>query len=150
MEARTATATTTDTPIPALAGLHHVGITVTDLERSVQWYSEMLGLVQVMEHFYPGGRVIVMVRPGTAVDIGLDYHERNEGEPFSPHRTGLDHLALSATTRAELDAWHAYLTGKGVECSEIKDITEPLAFSLFSFTDPDSVALEIFYMDQVG
>ena len=62
--------------------------------------------------------------------------------------TGLDHLALSAPTRAELDAWRAYLTAKGVECSEIKDITEPLAFSLFSFTDPDGVALEIFYMDQ--
>jgi glyoxylase I family protein len=133
--------------VPMLAGLHHVGITVTDLDRSVRWYSEMLGLVKVMEHFYPGGRVVVMVRPGTAVDIGLDHHERNEGEPFAPHRTGLDHLALGTTTRDELDIWHAYLTARGVECSEIKDITEPLAFSLFSFTDPDGVALEIFYTE---
>jgi glyoxylase I family protein len=147
-ETQTAAATATAIPIPALAGLHHVGITVTNLERSVRWYGEMLGLVQVMEEFYPGGRVVVMIRPGTAVDIGLDSHERNEGEPFAPHHTGLDHLALSAPTRAELDAWRAYLTAKGVECSEIKDITEPLAFSLFSFTDPDGVALEIFYMDQ--
>jgi glyoxylase I family protein len=146
-ETRTAAATTTTIPIPALAGLHHVGITVTNLERSVRWYGEMLGLVQVMEEFYPGGRVVVMIRPGTAVDIGLDSHERNEGEPFAPHRTGLDHLALSATTRAELDAWHAYLTAKGVECSAIEDITEPLVFSLFSFKDPDGVALEIFYQE---
>ncbi|MBO0874941.1 MAG: VOC family protein [Pseudonocardia sp.] len=147
-ETQTATATATAVPpIPALTGLHHVGITVTNLERSVQWYGEMLGLVQVMEEVYPGGRVVVMVRPGTAVDIGLDSHDRNEGEPFAPHRTGLDHLALGTTTRAELDAWHAYLNAKGVECGEIKDITEPLAFSLFSFTDPDGVAIEIFYMD---
>jgi glyoxylase I family protein len=144
------TATATADPIPSLAGLHHVGITVTDLERSVRWYEEMLGLVQVMEEVYPGGRVVVMVRPGTAIDIGLDSHERNEGEPFAPHRTGLDHLALGTTTRAELDAWYAYLTAKGVECGDIKDVTEPLAFSLFSFTDPDGVALEIFYMDAGG
>lgn len=148
MESQTATAATPAVPIPALSGLHHVGITVTDLERSVRWYSDMLGLVQQMEHFYPGGRVVVMVRPGTAVDIGLDHHERNEGEPFAPHRTGLDHLAFATTTRAELDVWHAHLSAKGVECSEVQDITEPLPFSLFSFTDPDGVALEIFYMDQ--
>lgn len=149
-ETQTASSADTGTRIPELTALHHVGITVTDLERSEQWYGEMLGMVRVMEHFYPGGRVVVLVRPGTAVDIGLDSHECNEGEPFAPHRTGLDHLALSAPSRAELDSWHTYLTAKGVECSDIKDITEPLAFSLFSFTDPDGIALEIFYMGDEG
>ena len=133
-----------------MKGMHHVGITVTDLERSLQWYGEMLGCVPVFEETHPGGRVVVMIRPGTAVDIGLDYHERNEGEAFAPHRTGLDHLALGTTTRAELDAWRSHLTARGVECSDIKDVTEPFAFSLFSFTDPDGVALEIFYMEQAN
>ena len=98
-ESDTVTATTAGTAIPSLVGLHHVGITVTDLERSLQWYGEMLGCVPVFEETYPGGRVVVMIRPGTAVDIGLDYHERNEGEAFAPHRTGLDHLALVSARR---------------------------------------------------
>lgn len=148
MQKPTTTTPEADVQIPALVNLHHVGITVTDLQRSIRWYGEMLGMVVVMEATYPGGRVVVMIRPGTAVDIGLDWHEANEGEAFAPHRTGLDHLALGTTSRAELDAWHAYLVGKGVECSEIRDVTEPLAFSLFSFTDPDGVALEMFYMDR--
>jgi glyoxylase I family protein len=146
-ERQTAPTAVAGDTIPALVGLHHVGITVTDLERSLHWYREMLGCVPVFEETYPGGRVVVLVRPGTAVDIGLDFHERNEGEPFAAHRTGLDHLALSTTSRAELDAWHAHLTAKGVACSEIKDITEPFPFSLFSFTDPDGVALEIFHQE---
>jgi glyoxylase I family protein len=131
---------------PALAGLHHIGITVTDLARSVRWYAEMLGLVQWMEETYPGGRTACLMRPGTSVHIGLDAHDANAGEPFAPHRTGLDHLALTAASRGELEAWHAYLSGKGVACGGIKAVLEPFAYELFTFADPDGVALEIIHM----
>lgn len=140
------TSTTTAGP-PALAALHHIGITVTDLERSVRWYGEMLGMVQWMEERYPGGRTAGLMRPGTHVHLGLDAHERNAGEPFAPHRTGLDHLALSTTSRDELDAWHAYLVERGVDCSEVRDVLEPAPFALFTFTDPDGVAIEIIHME---
>jgi glyoxylase I family protein len=131
---------------PALGRIHHVGITVTDLTRSLAWYREVLGMVPVMEENYPGGRTIVLVRPGTAVDIGLDEHEANEGERFAPHRTGLDHVSLAVPTRAELDIWHAHLTALGVECSAVRDVTEPMPFALLTFTDPDGVALELIHM----
>ena len=133
------------TAAPALSTLHHVGITVTDLARSVTWYQEMLGMVVLMEERYPGGRTVVLMRPGTGVDIGLDEHDANEGEPFACHRTGLDHISLSVPTRAELDEWHAWLTSRGIPCSDVRDITEPFPFSLFSFTDPDGVALELIH-----
>jgi glyoxylase I family protein len=137
--------TATTTP-PALATLHHVGITVTDLARSLAWYQEVLGMAPVMKERYPGGRTVVLVRPGTPVDIGLDEHEANEGERFAPHRTGLDHVSISVPTRAELDTWHAHLTSRGVECSEVRDVTEPMPFALLTFTDPDGVALELIHM----
>jgi len=105
-------ATTTTIPIPALAGLHHVGITVTNLERSVRWYGEMLGLVQADGWSSNGknGRVVVMIPPGTAVDIGLDSHERMtvSGSPPPPHRARP--RALQCDNTCELDARHAYLT----------------------------------------
>src|SRR4051812_44145252 len=105
-----------ETP-PGLPALHHVTITVTDLDRSVAWYHEMLGLVQWMKEDFPGGHAAGLTRPGTSVYIGLAAHDGNEGEPFGPHRTGLDHLTFAATTREELETWHTYLVGKGVECS---------------------------------
>src|SRR5690348_8538869 len=86
-------------PAPALGAIHHVGITVTDLARSVAWYRRVLGMV-VAEERYPGGRTVVLIRPGTAVDIGLDDHDANEGERFAPHRTGLDHVSLAVPSRA--------------------------------------------------
>jgi glyoxylase I family protein len=146
----TALAAETDTTAtaapPALGTIHHVGITVTDLARSVAWYREVLGMVPVMEEHYPGGRTIVLIRPGTAVDIGLDEHEANEGERFAPHRTGLDHVSLAVPSRAELDTWHAHLTACGVECGSVRDIAEPMPFALLTFTDPDGVALELIHM----
>ncbi len=136
---------------PAMAALHHVGITVTDLERSVAWYREMLGMIRWGEERYPGGRTALLMRPGTHVHLGLDAHEANEGEPFAPHRTGLDHLAFMITTRAELVAWRAHLSGRGVACSEVRDVVvESVPASLLTFTDPDGVALEMIYMPPSG
>jgi glyoxylase I family protein len=131
---------------PAVTTLHHLGITVTDLTRSVTWYREVLGMVPIMEEHYPGGRTVVLNRPGTAVDIGLDDHEDNEGERFAPHRTGLDHLSIAVPSRPELDTWHAHLTARGVECSPVRDIDGPMRFALVTFSDPDGVALELIHV----
>jgi len=139
-------ATSSTREVPALGGLHHIGITVTDLQRSVRWYSDMLGMIQWMDEQYPGGRAAGLMRPGTHVFIGLDSHDRNAGEPFAPHRTGLDHLALAATTRAELDVWRTHLTGAGVACGEIAEHAEPVPCALFTFADPDGIALELIYI----
>lgn len=136
-----------DIEAPPLAGLHHVGITVTDLDRSLRWYAEMLGMVQWMTEEYPGGRTAGLVRPGTTVHLGLDAHDRNGGEGFAPHRTGMDHLAFAIASRSELGAWHDHLTGRGVACSAVRDYPDPVPHALFTFTDPDGVALEMICLE---
>lgn len=68
--------------------MHHVGITVTDVERSVAWYEEMLGMVQWMTETRDGGWTAGITRPGSDVFLGLDTRERNEGERFGPHARG--------------------------------------------------------------
>jgi glyoxylase I family protein len=141
------TAPAIPTSPPELAALHHIGITVTDLPRSVAWYGEVLGMVQWGEERYPGGRTALLMRPGTHVHLGLDAHDANEGEAFGAHRTGLDHLAFMITSREELVAWHAFLTARGVDPTEITDVVvEGVSASLFQFTDPDGVALEMIFM----
>lgn len=142
-----ASAPSATTEPPALAALHHIGITVTDQKRSIEWYREMLGMVQWGEERYPGGCTALLMRPGTHVHLGLDTHEANEGESFAPHRTGLDHIAFMIVGRAELEAWHLHLTGRGVECSDVRDVAiGSVSATLFTFTDPDGVALEMISM----
>ena len=122
---------------------------MTDIERSLRWYGEMLGMVQWGEEHYPGGRTALLVRPGTHLHLGLDVHEANESEPFAPHRTGMDHLCLAVTSRSELVEWHEHLAAHDVDCSDIRDVTiEPISASLFTFVDPDGVALEMMYVEK--
>jgi glyoxylase I family protein len=146
---QTATAqdVTAPTSPPALAALHHVGITVSDQDRSVAWYGEMLGMVRWGEERYPGGSTALVMRPGTHVHLGLDAHDANQGEPFGPHRTGLDHLAFMVPSRDEVEDWHAYLSARDVACSEVKDVViEGVAATMFQFSDPDGIALEMIHM----
>ena len=63
------------------------------------------------------------MRPGTHLHLGLDVHEANESEPFAPHRTGMDHLCLAVTSRSALVDWHEHLTARGVDCSDVRDVT---------------------------
>ena len=126
---------------PGVTTLHHVGITVTDLARSVAWYREVLGMVPVMEEHYAGGRTVVLVRPGAAVDIGLDEHEANEGERFAPHRTGLDHISFGLPDSAALEQWRARLDELGIAHGGVKKAHYG---SGISFRDPDNIGLEFF------
>ncbi|OLT27589.1 hypothetical protein BJF83_18135 [Nocardiopsis sp. CNR-923] len=134
-------------PTPqGLAALHHVGVSVTDLERSVRWYEEKLGMVQWMSERFEGGRTAGLMRPGTHVYLGITEHEANAEEGFGPQRTGLDHLTFAAASLQELREWREHLVALKVECSQVREYTEPLPFALFTFTDPDGVALEIMHI----
>ena len=86
------------------------------------------------------------MRPGTHVHIGLDAHEANEGEAFGPHRTGLDHLALTVDTREEMNAWQAHLDALDVPYDPVRDLDDPAPCALIAFRDPDGIALELIHM----
>lgn len=130
-----------DNAAPQIAGINHVSITVTDIERSLPWYCDVLGLANLMEHEHPdgGGRFVVLGKPDWSMCVGLHTHPTNEGEQFSESRTGLDHVSFLVPNRAELDAWEARLTDHGVEHSPVND--QP-TYSVLVFRDPDNVQLE--------
>ena len=133
---------------PQLGGIHHVGLTVSDVEASEAWYRRVLGLERVFVEPHHGGtgHAVVMNRPGTALHIGLDHHEAHEGEPFAEHRTGLDHLAVHVAERDELDAWAAHLEALGVPHSPITDRSEPFPYATLVLRDPDNIQLELMWM----
>jgi glyoxylase I family protein len=131
--------------MPNVSGIHHVSVTVTDIERSVPWYSELLGLTKLMEESHPDGTgyAVVLGKPDWSMCVGLHTHPTNERERFSESRTGLDHIGFMVSGRAELDAWESRLTELGVEHSPVNDQG---GYAVLVFRDPDNIQLEFMSM----
>ncbi len=133
-------------PIPVTA-FAHVRLTVTDIDRSRQFYDRVFGLPVVFElppdadartreqlSFLYGGVIYAL---GGSL-LGL----RPVGdEPFDEDHTGLDHLSFAVPSRADLDAAAATLDELAIAHGGVKDIG---AGFILEFRDPDNVALECF------
>jgi glyoxylase I family protein len=129
--------------MPQVDGVSHIAFTVTDLDRSMKWYSEVLGWQSMMEAEEDGIRYSLGMLPHTNLFLALRQHENGTGDAFDPGRTGLDHAAFGVPTRAALDEWEAEFKAKGVTYTETIDA--PYGHVL-NFKDPDNIALEIFAM----
>ncbi len=134
--------------VPALTGFHHVGVTVRDLTASEAFYGKALGLVRafVEPHGTGDGYAVVMIRPGTGLVLGLDYHPDADGVAFDPRRTGLDHLAIRVDDRSDIDAWVEHLDVVGIEHGDVFSIDEPAPYALVAFRDPNGIPIELFWL----
>jgi catechol 2,3-dioxygenase-like lactoylglutathione lyase family enzyme len=134
--------------IPALTGFHHLGLTVGDVAASEAFYGKALGLARafVEPHSAGDGHAVVLVRPGTGLVLGLDYHPDADRAVFDPRRTGLDHLAIRVDDRADIDAWVAHLDFVGIEHGQIFSVEEPLPYAMVAFHDPDGIPIELFWV----
>ncbi|MGW3341162.1 VOC family protein [Streptomyces sp. NPDC001009] len=135
------------TTAPTITGVHHLSFTVADLESSLDWYQRLFGADRVDFKFVhldaeDTGYGILLVTPVSGVVIGLHANTANQGEKFDEARTGLDHVSFQVGSRADLEAWGAWLDELGVEHTGIRDETEPFAYSTLVFRDPDNIQLE--------
>ena len=122
--------------MPEFAGVNHVALSVTDLDTSQRFYTQVLGFLAVLET----EQARVCMHKRTGFTIALVQHPDGDSSRFSETKTGLDHLGLTARDRDELVEWQAVLEAAGVECSPIQDM--PLGHHL-NFRDPDGIALEL-------
>jgi glyoxylase I family protein len=125
-----------------VTGLHHVLLTVRDLERSTGFYTEVLGLRKVKEipdDGRAGAKVLCALPDGRL--LGLVQHRANGGDAFDELRAGLDHLALTVPA-GELEDWGRRLDDAGVDHSP----PAPSAFGdpLIVFRDPDRIQLQMY------
>lgn len=127
---------------------NHVNLTVTDLNRSVDWYLQTFGLAVIgdEEAVVPATDEPMRYRslgsPETmSYVVGLIEHDLGTSERFDERRPGLDHVALHVPEASDLEAWAEHLDVLGVEHSGIK--TTPYA-SCITLRDPDGIQLELF------
>jgi catechol 2,3-dioxygenase-like lactoylglutathione lyase family enzyme len=130
--------------------LHHLALTVRDLDTSVEWYSRVFSLQQLMDVPHPGGLGRVLVSADGSLAFVLHHHDDNDRELFNETRTGLDHPGLNVASRDDLVAWQAHLEAHGVQpsatadrpCTQSPIVDEPYG-SVLVFRDPDNIQLEL-------
>jgi catechol 2,3-dioxygenase-like lactoylglutathione lyase family enzyme len=118
-----------------LEGLDHVALAVRDVERSADWYVEVLGFERRFQEMWDGVPVFV-ARDKTAIALfpaGTD----QAGAP--PRKsTGMLHLAMRAD-RENFVAAQRDLTSRGISF-HFRD--HEISHSIY-FRDPDGIELEI-------
>ncbi|MFQ5741231.1 MAG: VOC family protein [Acidobacteriota bacterium] len=119
-----------------LEGIDHVALAVTDVERSAQWYQQVLGLKRQYEEVWNNSPAVVGVG---ATNVALFPASGSETRPsVDPHSIAFRHLAFRAD-RANFERAQTELRRRGVAFS-FQD--HQISHSIY-FQDPDGHRLEI-------
>jgi glyoxylase I family protein len=130
--------------------IHHLRLTVTDLERSRQFYTSLLGFevavesppeddpaaAEVFKILFGG---VVMIRGSLLMGLRP---MAPAGDRFDADRVGLDHLSFGVGSRADLEQAIQLLDDAGVTHGEIKGLPS-FGIDVLAFEDPDGMQLEL-------
>lgn len=134
----------------------HIGLNVTDLDRSIAFYQRIFGLEVLGQSDSPGQRFAFLGNPDVGSEVFLDklaitLWEQSAGE-FSTSTPGLHHLAFHVDSVDEVERLRGAVSDAGAEVLyDGKIIPHSEAFSSggFFFLDPDGVRLEVCAPDGV-
>jgi glyoxylase I family protein len=140
-----------DSSAPAPARIHHVALTVTDLDASVAWYEQVFSVDYQMDVPHEGGTSRILADAEWRLAFALHVHDANQRETFAETRTGLDHVGFVVPVRTDLERWQEHLERAGVVRAAAADkpltqspISDEPYGSVLVFRDPDNIQLEIF------
>jgi catechol 2,3-dioxygenase-like lactoylglutathione lyase family enzyme len=138
--------------VPA-RGIHHVDLAVTDVERSLAFYLDLLGPLGWVERVrYPSYRgteeVVYLEDPSIGSMLGI---RPADGGAHNYYEVGIEHLAFEVDRREEVDEAYARCLSSGVRVhfppEEDRDVDD--YYALFVF-DPDGIRVEVFCWKRPG
>jgi len=122
-------------------GVHHATLTVSDVQRSAEFYKTYLGFQMVVAFegkiALSNGSLLLVVAPAP------DPTQATPDDRFNENRIGLDHISFSVASRDELEAAARLLDDAGVERGEIKDLGPAFGIYVMALRDPDNIQLEL-------
>jgi glyoxylase I family protein len=101
--------------------LHHLALTVTDLDASVRWYESVFDVHPILDIPHAGGVGRLLAGADQQLIIALHQHETDDGGLFSETTTGLDHGGFAVPTRSDLELWQEHLEAHGVVRADAAD-----------------------------
>lgn len=143
----------------SIGRVHHVGLTVSDLDRAVTFYTELLGCTRVMSQEKRGGYLAAIVgypdadvrrahlKPAEGEFI-IEFFEYRQPTPstvaWEPRVIGCPHVCFLVT---DLAAVHRRLVDSGVRFISGPTLVDTGAnaggFGLY-LRDPDGIIIELF------
>lgn len=131
-------------------GIHHLRLTVTDIDRSREFYTSLLGFdvaaesppaddptAEAVYQVLWGG--IVLVRGNLLMGLRP---VAPENDRFDEDRVGLDHLSFSVNSHEELEQAVRIFDRRGVPHGEIKTLSS-FGIHVLPFRDPDNIQIEL-------
>lgn len=133
--------------MPSFAGVHHVDLVVSSIERSLPFYRDLLaplGYHRISEVEGERGETIWYLG---GPDVALGLREAQTEGVHDRYRVGLHHVAFEAWSRAVVDERAAWLTDQGatIESGPDQYGYMPGYYAVF-FHDPDGIKLEIVHV----
>ncbi|MEV8315502.1 VOC family protein [Streptomyces sp. NPDC059900] len=124
----------------------HIGLNVTDLERSLAFYRDVLGFGLLAEGKEEGRRYAFLGEGGQEGGRPVLTLWQQAGAGYSARNAGLHHLAFEVGTVEEIRAYESALRAYGVEFAYegVVPHGEGAASGGIFFHDPDGTRLEIF------
>jgi catechol 2,3-dioxygenase-like lactoylglutathione lyase family enzyme len=123
-----------------ITGIHHITLLVADVERSLAFYRNVLGMrlvKQTVNADDSSARHFVFGDADRMLLTCLEYPDLDEGKVG---RGSTHHFALSVESEAELNAWKQYLEERGIPVTEVMEREDSKSIYL---RDPDGHILEI-------
>ena len=134
-------------------GVHHVDLAVSDVERSLGFYLDLLGPLgwEVIRRYptYRGTEEVVYLGPSVerhARTLSTGFGLRAaDGDAHQYYGVGVEHIAFDVDTKDEVDGAYARATASGarIHYPPEEDRDEPGYYAFFAF-DPDGIWVEVF------
>jgi glyoxylase I family protein len=136
-------------------GVDHLDLVVTDLERSLAFYTELLGplgFTRTTEIEGERGESVVYIGGTGGPSVSLREAQSHAHEaPYDRYAVGIHHLAFVASSRDQVDERAAWLRERSAEIeSEPRQYDYTPGYYAVFFYDPDGIKLEIVHRPQAS
>lgn len=123
-----------------MAKIIHSMIRVLDLDKSMHFYADVLGLRESHRLDFPDFTLAYLRGPESDFELELTLNKGRE-EPYT-HGTGYGHIAIVVP---DVAAFHAELLAKGYEPAAVKEFKrdDELLARFFFIQDPDGYKIEV-------
>jgi catechol 2,3-dioxygenase-like lactoylglutathione lyase family enzyme len=128
-----------DVSTPAITGIHHVKLPVSDLATSQAWYERVLGFQVTLEFEDEDGvvRGVAGSIPGLG-EVGIALRQNPKA---AKGFAGFDPVSFGIADREAAEAWAAWLDTQGIDHSPVIEATVGW---IVGFHDPDGTEIRLY------
>ena len=128
---------------PEINGFGHIDLTVTDVERSVRWWEDVLGFKLINTRETPDFKLWSVIHPVRVLHRVMS-HSNPASDRFDECAVGLDHLALRVPDRARSKRGRSTSM---TAASHTRVCWKNWRAQSIVFRDPDNIQLELWAFD---